>query len=241
MGRCERLKWNRRKLGLTQKELADKIGIGVTTIYKLENDETAWSTIRDTTDDAISSIFSDLGSWQCDLEAVFDKHTKKKKEDNDFDLDVSNLRKRLKEKRLSLGMSQKDLGQLIGGMDHTTVSKYENHDSMWKSGTNNETVTKLIEFVHDEYTTEIIKDILGVFKEESALEPSVDECVILPEESDSTVDDIAMENESVENTLNNIIDILQDKLSSAYCTDNDAKIYISMIAGVCNGYLQSKC
>lgn len=47
----------------------------------------------------------------------------------------------------------------------------KNHDSTWKSGTNNETVTKLIEFVHGEYTTEIIKDILGVFKEESTLEP----------------------------------------------------------------------
>lgn len=78
MGRCERLKWNRRKLGLTQKELADKIGIGVTTIHKLETDETAWATIRDTTDDAISNIFCDLGSWQCDLESVFDKYTKKK-------------------------------------------------------------------------------------------------------------------------------------------------------------------
>lgn len=236
MGRCERLKWNRRKLGLTQKELADKIGIGVTTIYKLENDETAWSTIRDTTDDAISNMLSDLGSWQCDLEAVFDKHLKKDEEPEE--LNVSELRKRLKEKRLSLGMSQKDLGQLIGGMDNTTVSKYENHDSTWRSGTNNETVTKLIEFVHGEYTTEIIKDILGVFKEESTLEPSVDECMILPEESDSTVDDIAMENESVENTLNNIIDILQDKLSSDDCTPKNANTYVSMIIGLCNGYLQ---
>lgn len=232
MGRCERLKWNRRKLGLTQKELADKIGIGVTTIYKLETDETAWSTIRDATDDAISNIFRDLGSWQCDLESVFDKHTKK--DDNDFDLDISSLRKQLKEKRLSLGMSQKDFGQLIGGIDNTTVSKYENHDSTWKSGTNNETVIKLIRFIGGGYTA----DCLDAHKEESVHEPSSDECVILPEESDSTVDGINMENESVENTLNNIIDILQDKLSSDDCTPENTNTYVSMIIGLCNGYLQ---
>lgn len=232
MGKCERLKWNRRKLGLTQKELADKIGIGVTTIYKLENDETAWSTIRDTTDDAISNMLSDLGSWQCDLEAVFDKHLKKDEEPEE--LNISELRKRLKEKRLFLGMSQKDLGQLIGGMDNTTISKYENHDSTWKSGTNNETVTKLIRFIGGGYTA----DCLDAHKEESVHEPSVDECVILPEESDSTVDGINMENESVENTLNNIIDILQDKLSSDDCTPENTNTYVSMIIGLCNGYLQ---
>lgn len=232
MGKCERLKWNRRKLGLTQKELADKIGIGVTTIYKLENDETAWSTIRDTTDDAISNMLSDLGSWQCDLEAVFDKHLKKDEEPEE--LNISELRKRLKEKRLFLGMSQKDLGQLIGGMDNTTISKYENHDSTWKSGTNNETVTKLIRFIGGGYTA----DCLDAHKEESVHEPSVDECVILPEESDSIVDDINMENESVENTLNNIIDILQDKLSSDDCTPENTNTYVSMIIGLCNGYLQ---
>lgn len=113
MGRCERLKWNRRKLGLTQKELADRIGIGVNTICKLETDETAWATIRDATDDAISNIFSDLGSWQCDIESVFDKHLKK--EEKTEELNISELRKRLKEKRLSLGMSQKDLGLIAGG------------------------------------------------------------------------------------------------------------------------------
>ena len=62
--------------------------------------------------------------------------------------------------------------------------------------------------------------------------------MILPEESDSTVDGINMENESVENTLNNIIDILQDKLSSDDCTPENTNTYVSMIIGLCNGYLQ---
>lgn len=237
MGRCERLKWNRRKLGLTQKELADRIGIGVTTIYKLETDETAWSTIRDSTDDVISNIFRDLGSWQCNLESVFDKYLKKEEEPEE--LNISELRKQLKEKRLSLGLSQKDLGLIVGGIDHTTVSKYENHDSVWKSGTNNETVTKLIKFIHGEYSTEIIKDSLEVFKEEPVREPSADECTILPEKSnDDVADDIDIENGSVEDTLNNIIDILQDKLSCKDCTSEDSNTYVSMIVGLCNGYLQ---
>lgn len=122
MGRCERLKWNRRKLGLTQKELADKIGIGVTTIYKLETDETAWSTIRDATDDAISNIFRDLGSWQCDLESVFDKHTKK--DDNGFDLDISSLRKQLKEKRLSLPSKEQLYGSTESGIYNDEAFAY---------------------------------------------------------------------------------------------------------------------
>lgn len=54
---------------------------------------------------------------------MFDKHLKKDEEPEE--LNISELRKRLKAKRLSLGMSQKDLGQLIGGMDNTTISKYE--------------------------------------------------------------------------------------------------------------------
>lgn len=232
MGRCERLKWNRRKLGLTQKELADKIGIGVTTIYKLETDETAWSTIRDATDDAISNMFRDLGSWQCDLESVFDKHLKKEEEPEE--LNISKLRKQLKEKRLSLGMSQKVLGQLLGGIDHTTVSKYENHDSTWKGGVDNETVNNLIRFIGGEYST----GYLDAHKEEPIHEHPVDECVMLPEESDSTVDNITIGDESVESTLNNIIDILQDKLSSDDCTPENTNTYVSMIIGLCNGYLQ---
>mgnify|MGYP000849485030 CR=1 FL=1 len=233
MGRCEKLKWNRRKLGMTQKDLADKIGISVSTISKLETDETAWATVRDTTDNAISDILHKLGSWQCDIESVFDKHLKK--EEKTEELNISELRKRLKEKRLSLGMSQKDLGLIVGGIDHTTISKYENHDNTWNGGTDNETVNNSIRFIEGEYIT----GYLNVHKEDAVHEPPVDECVILPEESnDDVTDDINIGNESVENTLNNIIDILQDKLSADDCTPENTNLYVSMIIGLCNGYLQ---
>ncbi len=57
MGRCARLKFNRRKLGLSQKEFAERVGLSVGTISRLETDETTWETIQDSTFDKINSIF----------------------------------------------------------------------------------------------------------------------------------------------------------------------------------------
>lgn len=87
MGRCDRLKWNRKKLGMSQQDLANKIGISVSTISKLETDETAWATIRDMTEDAVSDVFYSLGSWQCDLDSVLKDYDNKK--------DVNDKKKRL--------------------------------------------------------------------------------------------------------------------------------------------------
>lgn len=57
MGRCARLKFNRKKMCLSQKEFAEKVGLSVGTISRLELDETAWETIQDQTFDKINSIF----------------------------------------------------------------------------------------------------------------------------------------------------------------------------------------
>ena len=57
MGRCARLKFNRRKLGLSQKEFAERVGLSIGTISRLETDETTWETIQDATFDKINSIF----------------------------------------------------------------------------------------------------------------------------------------------------------------------------------------
>lgn len=57
MGRCARLKFNRRKMNLSQKEFAEKVGLSVGTISRLETDETTWETIQDSTFDKINSIF----------------------------------------------------------------------------------------------------------------------------------------------------------------------------------------
>lgn len=93
MGRCERLKWNRRKLGMTQKDLAKKIGVSETTISRLESDETAWAALRDSTDDALYRTLRELGSWQCDIEAVFKGKVS--------EANVQELRKKLKEKKIN--------------------------------------------------------------------------------------------------------------------------------------------
>ena len=63
MGRCEKLKWNRRKMGLSQREFADKVGLSVGTISRLELDETTWETMQDATFDKINSIFTEENLW----------------------------------------------------------------------------------------------------------------------------------------------------------------------------------
>lgn len=60
MGNCDRLKWNRRKMRLTQKELANKAGLSSATIYRLEHDETHWEIITDETFDKISKVFEEI-------------------------------------------------------------------------------------------------------------------------------------------------------------------------------------
>lgn len=63
-GACAKLKWNRKRLGLSQKEFAKKVGVSDATIRKLENDETAWLTIRSETSDKITACFENMASWQ---------------------------------------------------------------------------------------------------------------------------------------------------------------------------------
>ena len=66
MGNCAKLKWNRRRLGLTQAEFAKKAGVSSTTICKLERDETAWRTMRDDTVDRVYAMFEPMNSWKPD-------------------------------------------------------------------------------------------------------------------------------------------------------------------------------
>lgn len=63
MGNCEKLKWNRKKLRLTQKQFAEAVGLSLSTICRLECDETAWQTMRDETVDRISDYCSSNDLW----------------------------------------------------------------------------------------------------------------------------------------------------------------------------------
>lgn len=66
MGNCAKLKWNRKRLGLTQEEFAKKAGVAIGTISRLEHDETAWLTVRNETEDKIYALFDSMDSWQPD-------------------------------------------------------------------------------------------------------------------------------------------------------------------------------
>lgn len=64
MGMCAKLKWNRKRLKMSQQEFANLVGLSLSTIRKLETDETAWGTLKSTTVDKIYSHFDTMTSWQ---------------------------------------------------------------------------------------------------------------------------------------------------------------------------------
>lgn len=220
MGRCEKLKWNRRKLGMTQKELADKIGVCVSTISKLETDETAWATIHDSTEDAICDILYKFGSWQCDVKGIIDRHVSEKS--------PKELRRQLKEKRLSLGMSQNDLGKLFNLSD-SSISKYELHDSVWENK-DSLTVKNLMDFIDGKYDNP--NDV------EEDKDKDKEASVISSINTSEVMEIIVTKDNSVENTLNDMIDILQDKLAASKTDKKATHVYVAMIGGLCDAYLK---
>jgi transcriptional regulator with XRE-family HTH domain len=90
MGRCTRLKFNRRKLGLSQKEFAEKVGLSVGTISRLELDETAWNSIQNSTFDKINSIFEDNELWKIMTTVEYDKN-KENVEEEQEEVDVKEV------------------------------------------------------------------------------------------------------------------------------------------------------
>lgn len=235
MGKCEKLKWNRRELGMTQRELAEKIGVSHATICKLENDETAWSTLRDSTDDLIYEKLRTLGSWQSDIGSIF--------KDDVSDIDVREMRKKVRDKRKAMGLSQKELGAMLG-IDFTTISHYENHDKNWKN-TKSNVAYKLIQFVEGKYDVEEVEESM---KEETQIEEKMTDIMesnngigyTLTTTETRTLETAPKESEKdmLLQTFNSVVDILQDRLIEPNLNEISRKTYISMIAGVCNGYLE---
>lgn len=64
MTKGAQLKWNRTEYGLSQKKLADLAGVSQYTIHRLENDTTAWLTVRPTTEDKLWSALERFASEQ---------------------------------------------------------------------------------------------------------------------------------------------------------------------------------
>lgn len=248
MGRCEKLKWNRRKLGLSQAELSKKLGLSQSTISILERDETAWITLRDSTDDAVYEKLRALGSWQSDVDSIF--------KDDVSDIDIREIRKKVRDKRQEMGLSQRELGAMLG-IDVTTISHFENHDKYWKNG-RSKAAYKLIQFANGEYDVESNEMLMegsgnplevSVIRSSNALDPRGPENM---DNSVTTVKDIKDLTEEdlrtittysgpvpIETTLNDLIDILQNKVAASKSND-EFRVYISMIGGLCDGYLRYK-
>lgn len=219
MGRCERLKWNRRKLGLSQKELAEKLGVCQATISRLERDETVWTTMRDTTSDAVYDILGKLGSYDSDLGDIFENLATDR---------ISEIRKQFREKRISLNMSQKDVADLLG-LNVVTICKYEKHDSFWNYPTA-KIQHKLVEFIDGKFDTnsdQVTDEPEDTPKFVSIVEAAKNLPTISVETETNT-------EEGSKEVLCELIDILNKKISQT----EDSKVYANMIIGLCNGYLK---
>lgn len=211
---------------MTQRELAEKVGVSHATICKLENDETAWSTLRDSTDDLIYENLRTLGSWQSDIGSIF--------KDDVSDIDIREMRKKIRDKRKAMGLSQKELGAMLG-IDFTTISHYENHDKNWKN-TKSNVAYKLIQFVEGKYDVGEV----SVNADKDEIEQTVEEKTVdrirsnnilhneLPDES---------KDETVEDVLSGLIDILQDKLATSKTDKKATHVYVGMIGILCDAYL----
>ena len=129
-------------------------------------------------------------------------------------------------------MTQDDLGKFVGA-HKTVISKYENRDDFWKNGQRSKTLFKLINFINGVYDGELISSDFSDASEKTSStneEKTVEKKLV----------DITIKSRTVEETLNDAIDMLQKRLTCIDCSDDDAKIYVSMIAGLCDGYLQHK-
>ncbi len=83
MGNCEKLKWNRKRLGMSQKDFAEKVGLSVATIGRLEQDEMNWEVVTDETFDKIANEFDNDHSWKIRRPEKNDTIVEKKTEQND--------------------------------------------------------------------------------------------------------------------------------------------------------------
>lgn len=96
MGNCARLKWNRQKLGLSQKQFGEKVGLCKATISKLEVDEGYWACIRRDTEDKLCALFEAEGLWQIERTAVDETEDENKEREVD-NRDVEEIKAEIKQ------------------------------------------------------------------------------------------------------------------------------------------------
>lgn len=179
-GNCTKLKWNRKRLGLTQKEMADKIGVHVLTIGKLERDETAWATLQDSTVDKIMSFYSSMASWQPEkadtvireINDETDTYEYEEQDTEDVSLEQSKCDILLNTRR-TLGITQAELSVKVG-VNEKTVRRLEKDESAWAS-VRESSVDKIMAFCSkvSSTKTEELDDTheISIPKEEPIMKP----------------------------------------------------------------------
>lgn len=151
-GNCQKLKFNRRRLHLTQQEFADLVGVHVSSIDKLERDETAWETIGSETIDKIVVQYSSMASYQPGKEER--KEALGLKEENKTTKRGVKCNQLLKA-RQKLGLSQQALAKHIG-LSPFAIFKLENDETVWAT-IKSETADKIMKFYeHGDLTEEQI-------------------------------------------------------------------------------------
>lgn len=153
-GNCTKLKWNRKRLGLTQKQFGDKVGLSVMTINKLEKDETAWSTLQDSIVDKIMSFYSSMASWQPERadkvvreinESVKEPIEEPVEDVTDVETNTMNKCEMLVSSRRKLGMSQTEFS-VKSGVAEKTLRRLEKDESAWET-VRESTIDKIMNFI----------------------------------------------------------------------------------------------
>ena len=191
-GNCTKLRWNRRRLGLSQGEFAKKVGLTQPTISKLERDETAWAVMKTETVDKIMEFYASMTSWQPERADKIIREINEVVEEQQVETEVNETEvaevteigkhERLKQFRNELGISQHDFGVKVG-LSAQTIRRLERDENAWE-GLHRLTVHKIESFysnnTSDKLTkqNEVIREINEVVEE-----PQIKEEVIMAQEA----------------------------------------------------------
>ena len=172
-GNCQKLRWNRRRLGISRKEFGTLVGLSAKDVWRLECNEDEWMRLPESTVDNIMSHYKPMSSWeperpdkiiremslepQPETEDEFAKNTcpiieTNYKENNDMKTDElvttgCGNSTRLKWYRKELGLSQTAMGKLIG-LNQSHISVLERDETAWVT-LHDETVDKIARFYED--------------------------------------------------------------------------------------------
>lgn len=190
-GNRTKLIWNRKRMGLDHKQFADKVGVNVITIRKLESDESAWDTLPDSILDKIMSLYASMASWQPErpdrvLQDINDVDEVVEEPQNLIEEEPLVTKtfgkcERLKQARKSMGLSQKQFADKVG-LAQPTISKLERDETAWAT-LQDSTVDKIMSFYSNKASLkqEMDDKIIREFNEEKKESDKPNRCKMLTE------------------------------------------------------------